>query len=71
MDTMINDGNENNNSICFTTNHIIQTQLIPLCHNFLIYINRLYDKGLISHEQFQVMSKIKIQFIEKYENVSL
>lgn len=43
---------------------IFRDELTILCEQFLVYIKRLYNQGLINSDQYQEMSKFKIKYLE-------
>ncbi len=47
---------------------IFRDELTILCEQFLVYIKRLYNQGLISSDQYQEMSKLKIEYLEYVKN---
>lgn len=42
----------------------IESELTILCEQFLEYITNLYNQGLINSDQYQEMSKLKIEYLE-------
>lgn len=48
---------------------MLREEIVALCRDFIKVVSNLYEKGNISREQYNQMTKLKLEYINRYEEV--